>query len=417
MADTVIGKRPYHAFLSHAHVNKAQADSLYDFLMRAAGIRVWYDAVDLPPGASFARGLFEAIEESRSAIILLSHDSVASGWVEQEHLAAQNQHAKNDKFHVIPLRLDDVAPPGFLSNFSNIEIGKGELDPSAAAQILQALYLPPRVVPHPAHGKHTYFSRGWQAPDAALAGAVSLALSSAGLRLVGDAEDHDKTNMDRIGGIMDGCGAFAAALPHRPSGPEMTSKQVLAEWRLAAERGLPCLVIPHPEVRLRAETRELPGLVAHTGDAGQLSGYSENLAEEWATPRRVPYIFYATELGKRELHQRVIDTVEAATGVSCYMGDYVRARSAGGSVQQEILRTAAGAALVLADITGDSPNVYIEVGAALSAGVPVELLRAGPRHGPPYMLRDQEVNDYATDAKLVGLAVQLAYPYRRFLQT
>ena len=47
---------------------------------------------------------------------------MASGWVEQEHQAAQNQHAKNDKFHVIPLRLDDVTPPGFLSNFSNIEM-------------------------------------------------------------------------------------------------------------------------------------------------------------------------------------------------------------------------------------------------------------------------------------------------------
>jgi len=53
MADTVIGKRPYHAFLSHAHVNTAQADSLYDFLVQVTGIPVWYDAVDLPSGASF----------------------------------------------------------------------------------------------------------------------------------------------------------------------------------------------------------------------------------------------------------------------------------------------------------------------------------------------------------------------------
>jgi len=86
-------------------------------------------------------------------------------------------------------------------------------------------------------------------------------------------------------------------------------------------------------------------------------------------------------------------------------------------VQREILRAAAGAALVLADITGDSPNVYIEAGAALSAGVPVALLRAGPQGRPPFMLRDQQVYDYATDAELVGRAIQVAYPYRRFLQT
>ena len=82
MADAVIGKRPYHAFLSHAHVNKAQAEQLYDFLSRVAGIPVWYDAVNLPPGAPFVLGLYEAIVESRSAIILLSRESVESGWVE-----------------------------------------------------------------------------------------------------------------------------------------------------------------------------------------------------------------------------------------------------------------------------------------------------------------------------------------------
>ena len=161
--------------------------------------------------------------DSRSAIILLSRESVESGWVEQERDAALNQHTMNRKFHVIPLRLDDVTPPDFVSNFSNIEIGETELDPASAAQILQALYQSPHLVPDPAHGKHTYFSRGWQASDA-LAGTVSEALSSAGLRLVGDAEDRGEYDLGRIGGIMDGCGAFAAALPYRPSGPDTTSR-------------------------------------------------------------------------------------------------------------------------------------------------------------------------------------------------
>jgi TIR domain len=413
MADAVIGKRPYHAFLSHAHVDKGQADRLYDFLTRVAGFRVWYDAVDLPPGASFVRGLHEAIEESRNAIILLSHDSVASGWVRQEENAAERQNTDNDEFHVIPLLLDDVAPSGMLGNFTYTSIGKGELEPSAAAKILQALYLPPRIMPDPAHGKHTYLGRGWRAGDAAHAGAVAAALSGARLRLVGDAQDQEKSDTERVGGIMDGCGAFAAALPYRPSVPETTSTHVLGEWRLAAARGLPCLVIPHQDVSVPADARELPGLMPPTEDTGRLSEYAENLAEEWNTPRRAPYIFYATEFGKRELHRSVIAAVEAATGVSCLLGEYVT----GSPVQREILRTVTGATMVLADITGDSPNVYIEAGAALSAGVPVALLRAGPPGRPVFMLRDQQVHDYATDAELVGRAVRVAYPYRRFLQT
>jgi hypothetical protein len=34
-----------------------------------------------------------------------------------------------------------------------------------------------------------------------------------------------------------------------------------------------------------------------------------------------------------------------------------------------------------------------------------------------FMLRDQQAYDYATDAELIGRAVRLTCPYRRFLQT
>jgi hypothetical protein len=413
MAEAVIGKRPYHAFLSHAHVDKAQADRLYDFLSRVAGFRVWYDTDDMPPGAAFGSRLYEAIESSRAAIILLSRNSVARGWVEEEYHAAQNQRANHKDFRVIPLRLDDVQPPGFLSNLTNIEIGTGELDAAAASLILQALYLPPRITPDPAAGQHTYFSRGWRAADAAQAEAVAAALCDTGLRLVGDAQDHDKTDPERIGGIMKGCGAFAAALPYRPSVQETTSTHVLDEWRLAVASGLPCLVIPHQDIRLPAEVRELPGLMPTTADAVQLSEYAENLAEEWRTPERAPYIFYATEFGKRELHRSVIAAVQAATGVPCILGEYVT----GSPVQREILNTVSRATMVLANITGDSPNVYLETGAALASRRPVALLRSGPPGRPVFMLRDQQVHDYANDAELVGRAVRVAYPHRRFLQT
>jgi len=51
-------------------------------------------------------------------------------------------------------------------------------------------------------------------------------------------------------------------------------------------------------------------------------------------------------------------------------------------VQRDILRAAAGASMVLADISGESSNVYIETG-----------------------------------AELIGRAVRVTHPYRRFLQT
>ena len=97
-----------------------------------------------------------------------------------------------------------MEPPSLLSNLTNIEIGPGELGAAAASRILQALYLPPRITPDTTDGLHTYASRGWRAVQA---GAVAAALSGAGLRLVGDAQDQGKSDSERTGGLVDGCGA------------------------------------------------------------------------------------------------------------------------------------------------------------------------------------------------------------------
>ncbi len=114
--------------------------------------------------------------------------------------------------------------------------------------------------------------------------------------------------------------------------------------------------------------------------------------------------------------RRVAQTVESRDpGFPVGPGSTCRGPHAVNSVQRDILSAAASASMVLADITGNSANVHIEIGAALAAGVPVALLRKGPPGRPAFMLRDQQVYDYATDAELIeGRAVQLTYPYRRF---
>lgn len=280
MAEAVIGKRPFHAFLSHAHVDKDKADKLYHFMFDVANIPVWYDAINLPPGATIVDNLFEAIENSRAAIILLSRQSVTRGWVQQEYRAAINHQTRYPDFRVVPLRLDDVEPPDFLQNYSNLQITPDALDPTAATHILKALYQAPLTTINPIRGRHTYFSRGWHSGDADLAKAVSGALSRAGLCLVGDAKDQPTWVEERIAGIMYGCGAFAAVLPYRPSAPHNTSKYALREWKLAANHDLPCLVIPHSGVHLPEEVMEWPGLVAATDNPDELLDYASALTEE-----------------------------------------------------------------------------------------------------------------------------------------
>jgi hypothetical protein len=415
MTEAVIAKRPFHAFLSHAHVDKEKADALYRFLSDIANIPIWYDAVNLPPGTIIVGSLFEAIENSRAAIILLSRQSVTRGWVQQEYRAAINHQTQYPDFRIIPLRLDDVEPPDFLQNYSNLLIRPDALDSRSAAHILKALYQPARPVMNPTEGKHTYFSRGWHSIDADLAEAVSRALSRVGLRLVGDAADQTSWAEERISRILESCGAFVAVLPYRATAPYVTSKYVLREWKLAIGHGLPCLVVSHPNTNLPKEIAERPGLVAPTENADLLFNYAVNLSEEWRTPHRDPYVFYATDFGSegKELRGLVRESIEAATGLACRIGEYVE----GSPVQSKILRMVMNASVLVADISGDSPNVYVEIGAALGAGRPIALLRRGRPGRPAFMLRDQQVYDYGTDAESVARATRVSYPYRRFLQT
>lgn len=414
MTEAIVAKREFQAFLSHAHVDKEKVDKLYHFLFDIANIRVWYDAVNLPPGATIADSLFRAIENSRAAIILLSQQSVTRGWVQQEYRAAINHQTQYPDFRVIPLRLDDVTPPDFLQNYSNLLIDPEQLDSRAAAHIVRSLYQPPQAVINPAQGRHVYLSRGWHSSDLPLVEAVSSALSRVGLRPVGDAPDQRSWSEERVGRILDSCGAFVAVLPHRPTAKHETSGYVLREWELAVQRSLPCLVIPHPDVRLSKEFTERSGFVENSDGPDLLNDYAVNLSEQWRDPQYEPYVFYATDFGPggRELRNLVRESIETTTGLACRIGEYVE----GSPVQTEILRMVMNSSLLLADISGDSSNVYVEIGAARGAGVPLALLRKGAPGRPTFMLRDHQVYDYATDAEALGRAIRVSYPYRRFLQ-
>jgi TIR domain-containing protein len=411
-----VGKRRFHAFLSHAHVDKTQADRLAEWLQDVAGVRVWYDAVNMPPGGTIARVLPDAIEHSRAMIILLSNESVSRGWVQQEYNAAIDHQTRHPAFRVIPVRLDDVGPPGFLRNYCNISLDRDGLDPQSAAGIMKGLYQPTAVV-DPTGGRNVYVGRGWHLDDAKVAEALCAALTAAGLQLIGDAEDQPSWVEARVAGIIEACGAFAAALPYRPFSALRTSKYILREWELAVAHGLPCLVVADARVELPPEIAGRAGFIpltgGKTGDAGSLEEAAAALAENWKMPARSPSIFYAAdfEAARKPLRQAVKELVEAVTTLPCVIGEYVK----GDEVQREILRRVSGATLMLADISADSPNVYIEIGAARASNVPTFLLRQGPPGRPAFMLRDQQVWDYSTDADLLGRVIRIVYPYRRTL--
>lgn len=203
MGEIPVGKRQFHAFLSHAHVDKDKADRIFEWLRDVAAVPTWYDSVNLPPGAMIARALPDAIKDCRSLILLLSQESVKRGWVEQEYDAAINHQTQNRAFRIIPVRLDDVDPPGFLQNYSNITLGPNGLDLEFVAGILKGLYQPDIFI-NPTSSRSVYVSRGWHLDDAVLANVVCDALMSAGLQPIGDSEDQSSWVEARVTAIHGG---------------------------------------------------------------------------------------------------------------------------------------------------------------------------------------------------------------------
>jgi len=411
-----VGKRRYHAFISHAHVDKPVVDGLYRWLVDMANVPIWYDSFDLPAGERIASYLPKAIEASRAAIIVVSSTSVERGWVQEEYDLAIAHKANNPSFRVIPIQIDQTQAPGFLANYKSVRLESGGLALSAGEEILTGLYGSP--VNHGlVDARDVYLSRSWHDGDRPLADVAWKYFGDHGFRLIGDAEDQRHWDAGRVSRIIESCGGFLAILPYREDGPLRTSKYILRELELAHAADVPAVVVADHRVELgpteaysafvgAPPTFDIHGMDAILGPA------LERLEDDWRTPRRPSYVFYATDIGaaSKERNDAVRRIVEAVTGMPCIIGQYIRS---GGPVQQEIVSYIRDASVVIANISDDNLNTCVEAGMARACGRQLYLVRGGSRGRPPFMFRDLQVFDFDSDADLLGRVHSLLYRHRR----
>jgi len=70
-------------YISHSHADAQFAKKLGAELSKL-GLEVWDSSEQLLPGDNWALKIGEALEASRAMIVLLSPDSMKSGWVRQD---------------------------------------------------------------------------------------------------------------------------------------------------------------------------------------------------------------------------------------------------------------------------------------------------------------------------------------------
>lgn len=412
-------QRPFDTFLSHAHADKNAVDRLHAWLEQA-GLQVWYDAVHLPAGARIATELGRAIPQCRSALILMSPASVASGWVEDEWNLACTERNRADarEFRVIPVRIEDCEVPDFLQSTKWVDLaGERRSDAAALTELLEALSGETGELDTADPPLDLYVSLSWKVGrEQALARRVLRCLERPGLRLIGDSPDWPSFSGDRVRSIMRSCAGVLSIIPNRPrTADDDRLKHFIREVRTAQQLRLPLLLVAEQGADLPAD---LPVSCRADGGEGQpvpaeLEDLAQDFIDQCRSRPRAGHIFLAVDFDAehRSRNLTLRRLIQRAAGLRCVLGEQVR----GDAVHSTLIQLIRDAVWVLADISGNNLNTCIEAGVARGAGVDCTLVAAGPYRQQPFMLRGMELQVYGSDSELLAQAYRAARAYRRKL--
>ncbi len=97
----------YSCFISYSTIDQKFADRLYAHL-RENSVRVWFAPEDLKIGERFRNRIDESIHTFDKTLLILSQDSIASAWVEDEVEAALERERRENRLVLFPIRIDDA---------------------------------------------------------------------------------------------------------------------------------------------------------------------------------------------------------------------------------------------------------------------------------------------------------------------
>ena len=110
----------YDVFLSHTSKDKPAVRELAERL-KQDGLRVWFDEWVIQPGDLISLKIEQGLEQSRTLILVMSHNAFASEWVTLERHTALFRDPTNAERRFIPLRLDDAEITDTLKQFAYID--------------------------------------------------------------------------------------------------------------------------------------------------------------------------------------------------------------------------------------------------------------------------------------------------------
>lgn len=414
--------KAYDVFLSHSSFDNDFTDKLHSLLVQA-GLKVWYDEKKMMSNSHIMSDLPKYIGGSEAFIVILSKNSCGSSWVQDEYGYARGLYDKKELKAIIPVVIDDCDLPGFYNNYKWIDCKEG-VTPEAFFNILAALYGTSENMPEE---KDVYVSYSWREEEQTLVNAVLRQLKRRQYRLIGDATNNSAYDEDdRIGRIMNTCGAYVGILPYR--GESNTSRYILDEIRKAQECKLPGVLFADARVE-NLEDFTYPLLKIENLDIIDDTRLLNHIDTLTVKRPRTPHVFFATNLDveRQSFNELIRNLAGVVTATRCILGEDINK----GSLQQQIIDRIRRAYVMIADITGDGQcvnceaegkvskdkifrfNTCIEAGIARGANTDLFIIAKEPRQAPPFMFRDIEVRHYADDCSLLAIVHKILRGYRR----
>lgn len=126
------------AFISHSSIDKPFALRLAEAL-RANGIDVWIDDMELTVGDNIIQKIKEGIQSSDAIIVVLSKNYVSSKWAMQELSMFMARALSEESIRVIPALIEECDIPVFLRDRMYVDF-RPDFD-SAFNRILHALHV------------------------------------------------------------------------------------------------------------------------------------------------------------------------------------------------------------------------------------------------------------------------------------
>jgi hypothetical protein len=151
--------KKFDVFLSYSSKDKIWVNRLKEALQNQ-GLKVWLDHDQIRPGELFAGVLERGLEESKAVALIVSPESMESGWVEEEYARVLSlvQH-KQQPLQLIPVILRKAEIPGFLASRQWVDFREESLFTQSLEQLIWGI-TGKRPTTSAAHKEDNHFQAG-----------------------------------------------------------------------------------------------------------------------------------------------------------------------------------------------------------------------------------------------------------------